>query len=187
MVRDRPEGGEVMGLIELATEIVRTMKGSGAPQPQVAPGNNFFFMTPQGPIAPQTMLGPQVSGYGYEPLAASRLHVNFTAGEDDDDYFSLDQPAVVMVAPLEEDDELTVGLRLANQLDVEVAPGWYGVLAVVYMDDDLNEVDGLGFTLVPVEDWGYDIDVDVELMEADEVEAEEMLEEIDDALAEAFA
>lgn len=181
-----------MGLISEAIEggvrgLIEGFRGRGrsrAPRAELAPTNNFFFADPQMPIQPQQALVPAVVPMGEIP---STLHMEFVSSEEDEGYFGVDQPALVMVFSLQDDNEITVGMRLGEELHVDVAPGAYGVIAMVYADEDLDIVDGIGFAVVPVEDWALDVQFELELFEVDEAGADACLEEIDEILESLFA
>ncbi len=178
-------GEIVRGVIEGAVGAIREGRRSRAPQAQLSPTNNYYFVDTHGAITPDQVLGP--SWLSVDDMVPSTLHVQFVASEDDEDYFDVDQPAMVLVFDMQDDDEVTVGMRLGEELAIDVAPGVYGVLSVAYMDDDLDMVDGIGFTAVSIDEWGYDVYSAVELYEVDEEEADDFLRELDAELAGAFS
>ena len=100
-----------------------------APRTDLSPTNNYFFMGAQDEVAPEQILVP--AAFTMDDVIPSTLHVSYAASEEDEDWFEVTQPAVVSVFAFGSDDELTAGMRLGQQIDVDVAPDLYGALVVL--------------------------------------------------------
>ena len=97
---------------------------TGARRTDLSPTSRFFLMGAADRVSPDEALVP--AALTSDDPVPSTLHVSFAASEEDEGWFTEAQPAMVSVFAFESDDDLNVGMRLGQRLDVDVAPGIHG-------------------------------------------------------------
>lgn len=113
----------------------------------------------------------------------SDLALTFASSEENYP-FTVDQPVMLYIFSLTDPAaEIVGGCELGDRVIAEVEPDIYGVLAIVFMDEDEDEIDGVGFDLAAIDAAGL-YELEIGIVETNDEGLDEILTELDEVLEE---